>query len=36
VQSCLVGVGKKLRFPGESGREVTKVWYPFVFSQQPR
>ena len=32
VENCIVRVGKKLRFPGESGRDVTKVWYPFVFS----
>ncbi len=31
VESCMVRVGKTLRFPGEAGRAATKVWYPFSF-----
>lgn len=33
VEACIVSVGKQLTFPAETGRDVTKVWYPFAFSQ---
>jgi TonB family protein len=33
VEDCIVELGKQLVFPGEAGRDVTKVWYPFAFSQ---
>jgi TonB family protein len=33
VEACVVGVGQSLRFPGEPGRDKTRVVYPFEFSQ---
>jgi TonB family protein len=32
VEACVVGVGKDLRFPGETGREETRVFYPISFA----
>ena len=34
VESCIVEVGKQLRFPGEKGRKKTRVIYPFEFSRK--
>jgi outer membrane biosynthesis protein TonB len=34
VEACIVKVGKTLRFPAESGRAPTKVFYPFEFSSR--
>jgi outer membrane biosynthesis protein TonB len=34
VEDCIVKVGKTLRFPAESGRAPTKVFYPFEFSSR--
>jgi outer membrane biosynthesis protein TonB len=34
VEDCIVKVGKSLRFPAESGRAPTKVFYPFEFSSR--
>jgi TonB family protein len=32
VEGCVVGAGKDLRFPGEQGRDETRVFYPISFS----
>ncbi len=33
VESCMVDVAKKLKFPAERGRKDTRVIYPFRFAQ---
>ena len=35
VEKCMVGVGKKLRFPARTGRKPTKVVYPFRYAPAP-